>query len=225
MLLHPLGELSVHQRVAPLGMKIQWLGSARPKLGTSRYDVVDFMVGSGDKTPAVVDETLVEVRDDFAPAQYFDMSDDEKLSRPSFEKHRAGVRLPALGMTAGGIQTANLKFENAIVDEILDDSPTPEPLLGLYSDLDLYLLAFKGAAGRSEIRLTGRAKYRVPDMGIGLAEPAFTLTSPDTMDEPAIAGLDPLRGVQTYTEAADLLEAQAALGGSLQVTYTHEAER
>ncbi len=33
------------------------------------------------------------VQDDFAPAQFFELSDEEKLARPSFERHDAGMRL------------------------------------------------------------------------------------------------------------------------------------
>ena len=43
-------------------------------------------------TSAAARSSTTTMQDDFAPAQFFDLTDEEKLARPSFERHDAGVR-------------------------------------------------------------------------------------------------------------------------------------
>jgi hypothetical protein len=83
MVLHPLGSLRVSQRFAPLGSKLDRVGGQRPE--------------DGNRFTLTVASTTFEKRGDvdeqFAPAQYEDLSDDQKLSRKSFEPRHGGVEL------------------------------------------------------------------------------------------------------------------------------------
>ena len=85
VLLHPLGTLTVKQGVVPLNMDISRFGQAAPA-GARRFTISS--VSLGGQSP-----TTQSVPDFFAPAQFFEMSDDEKLSRPSFEPMPAGVSI------------------------------------------------------------------------------------------------------------------------------------
>ncbi len=85
LVLHPYGFLDVSQKLAPLGIPIQLVGSARPARGTV-FTIVDCMVG-GAMAPTA------PTREEFAPAQFFEMSDAEKLSRPSFAEFDSGVAI------------------------------------------------------------------------------------------------------------------------------------
>jgi hypothetical protein len=85
LVLHPYGFLEVSQKLTPLGIPIQLFGSAAPARGRV-FSIVDCRIG-GDPAPTV--PTLEE----FAPAQFFEMSDAEKLSRPSFEQFDSGVAI------------------------------------------------------------------------------------------------------------------------------------
>ena len=86
VLLHPLGTLTVKQSVVPLNMEISRFGQAAPA-GARRFTISSVSLG-GDRA-----RRPQPVRDFFAPAQFFEMSDDEKLSRPSFEPMAAGVSI------------------------------------------------------------------------------------------------------------------------------------
>src|SRR5690606_5894735 len=84
---HPLGTLTVRQGVVPLNLTrdIDKFGGA-PVAGARRFRITRVAVGSGQ-------EATSAVGDDFAPAQYFEMSDEAKLASPSFEPMQAGLRI------------------------------------------------------------------------------------------------------------------------------------
>jgi hypothetical protein len=88
-LVHPLADLRVSQRVLPLDREITRFGNTTPA-DERRYTlgVVD-----PDGTVRTTPEQGVETLDDFfAPAQFLEMSDDDKLAAPAFERMPAGVR-------------------------------------------------------------------------------------------------------------------------------------
>ena len=83
VLLHPLGTLTVKQGIVPLDLDISRFGQAAPA-GARRFTISS--VSLGGQSPRTE-----SVKEFFAPAQFFEMSDDEKLSRPSFEAMAAGM--------------------------------------------------------------------------------------------------------------------------------------
>jgi len=76
LVVHPFGSLEVAQKIAPLGIAIQRFGATVPDKG-SVFRIADVKLG-------VDDAPTTPVREQFAPAQFFDMTDAEALSRPSF---------------------------------------------------------------------------------------------------------------------------------------------
>lgn len=99
---HPMGSLGFRQRVLPFGLTLERLGSALPgDLRHFELARVDVVIGSGAKplsSGRVVDE-------DFAIAQFTALTDDEKLSAPSFQKMEAG----RAGMGFDGWTTPDLQ--------------------------------------------------------------------------------------------------------------------
>ena len=85
LVLHPFGFLDISQKVVPLGLPIQRFGATVPNQG-SVFKIVDVTLGDS--------MAQTEPRhEEFAPAQFFEMSDAEKLSRPSFETLEAGIAI------------------------------------------------------------------------------------------------------------------------------------
>jgi hypothetical protein len=82
LVVHPLATISVRQRVVPLAGPVSRIGALLPKDGTRRYDL-DVSVPGGVRV-----EPLDEL---FAPAQYVDVTDDEKLTGAAFQPMPAGV--------------------------------------------------------------------------------------------------------------------------------------
>jgi hypothetical protein len=85
LVLHPFGTLEVTQKVVPLDLAISLFGTQKPDHGTT-FRVADVKLGTQSEEPTLV-------REQFAPAQFFAMSDAEKLSRKSFETYDAGVQV------------------------------------------------------------------------------------------------------------------------------------
>jgi hypothetical protein len=105
LVVHPLATVSVRQKVAPLGTTVSRVGAVRPRDGTRRYEL-------DAQAPAGIG---VRVQTDhFAVAQYQDLSDDDKLRRPSFSRLPGGVSLVPEAATAVPLQRAvsvDLGFE------------------------------------------------------------------------------------------------------------------
>ncbi|MGH6635223.1 MAG: DUF6603 domain-containing protein, partial [Gammaproteobacteria bacterium] len=84
VLVHPQSELVFRQRVVPLNLTISRFGNTTPT-GDRSFALREVKLNGSEVKPTPVSEH-------FAPAQFFEMSDDEKLSRPSFEPLEAGFR-------------------------------------------------------------------------------------------------------------------------------------
>ena len=85
LVLHPFGTLEVTQKVVPLDLAISLFGTQKPDHGTT-FRVADVTLGGQSEEPTLV-------REQFAPAEFFALSDAEKLSRKSFESYDAGVQV------------------------------------------------------------------------------------------------------------------------------------
>jgi hypothetical protein len=85
LVLHPFGTLEISQKVVPLNLAISLFGAQKPDHGTN-FRISEVRLGGNMETPDAV-------REQFAPAQFFAMSDAEKLSHKSFEAYDAGVRV------------------------------------------------------------------------------------------------------------------------------------
>ncbi len=81
--LHPLSRLAVKQNVVPLDLEIAKFGNATPA-GARLFKIGGVSVGGNSVT-------FRPEKDSFAPAQFLELSDDEKLLAPSFETMTAGV--------------------------------------------------------------------------------------------------------------------------------------
>ncbi|MFE3879179.1 DUF6603 domain-containing protein [Kitasatospora sp. NPDC059146] len=113
LVLHPLGTLLVRQRAIPLDVRLDRIGAQRPSDGR-RFAIA----------PAP-DSGLVRVSvtgDQFAMAQFQDMDDAAKLSRPAYENQDAGLELTA---AAGTLLSPRVVRRSARYDLHVIDSGMP----------------------------------------------------------------------------------------------------
>ncbi len=96
VLVHPEVGLRVRQRVLPLGQKLSRVGNNRLAAET-QFDIKGLFLSDKNKQADTDGEqTVKDVEDYFAMAQYLDgMSEHEKLSGPSFKPQKAGVAMAA----------------------------------------------------------------------------------------------------------------------------------
>jgi hypothetical protein len=180
IVIHPLSRLSVRQRVLPLDREIARFGSARPS-GAREFHI----------TEARVNGALQEVNpvlEYFAPAQFFDMPDDQKLSGPSFELMAAGVRIGGDRIVFGAPVAADLGYEEIIVDSAAKPQPSasPPPPVGLDMQ-SLFLQVQWNAASRSPVQKGGVAEYRAKGINVIVREPKFAVAPADDTAQPAAA--------------------------------------
>jgi hypothetical protein len=206
LLAHPLARPGVHQSVVPLGLTITRFGEGVPS-GDNTFTITGLRMGTGTIPH---DAT----QDDFAPAQFFELTDDEKLERPSFERHDAGLRVKPGDVTSGAPVPKTAAYETFYVDtpggSLREDPGVPLTPPGLG---DLSVVLQFGSAGRAATR-NNRGRYQVPGNPIRVAEPAFVLADKTTM---AAAGIGPAAGA-TFSEMHALLAGNRAL----QILATHE---
>jgi hypothetical protein len=219
IVLDPLGQLFVKQQVVPLNTRrdIEIFGSA-PVAGMRRFAV-----------SASLNDRILQsapVRAAFAPAQFFVMSDDEKLAAPSFESMDAGCVFGDARVTFDNSQVIPAPLEYQVVAITLDGPPpTVPPALAPSSYAlpagSLQTLARSGAAARAPIRRTGRARFR-NDAVQGAARFVPTRWSIAPLGEGPTAPSDP--ALRTFSEYQATVAAMNRGGARWQVVPADEVE-
>jgi hypothetical protein len=114
---HPHGRITAHQKRLPLGITISRY--ERLAVAPQRWDVTAPILG------AIPADGATETREEFAAAQYLEMTRDEELSRPSFEAYRAGMSFTSDRVGGADNRVTVLAWEEKTID---DDPPAPEGL-------------------------------------------------------------------------------------------------
>ena len=188
---HPMGMFDVRQHAVPLETQITRVGASPVPQGLRR---VHLGVPLIDTMPA---GALSEVTDLFSAGSFLDLSDDQKLSRPSFEPMPAGVRIRPGGEVApfDASREAQLRYETFVCDEDGVPGMRSPPRADMLMSSAATLALMAGASGRSELR--ERARYAAPADPIVLAHPGevqvVSKATVAALAEPAV----------TYTMAAE----------------------
>lgn len=109
LVLHPLGSLQISQRAIPLHIPIDKVGNNA--VADAHLFSVSANVPNLQSAPAAP-------REKFAIAQYQNLSDAEKLSRPSFQDFDAGVELVFSGKQIGASKVVKrvVRYEVKLMD-------------------------------------------------------------------------------------------------------------
>jgi hypothetical protein len=108
LILHPVGVLRVSQRALPLQITLDRVGGQKPS------DVKRLSIAVAGGGLAVKGDAFEQ----FAPAQFQDFSDADKLSRPAFVPERAGLDLSAAGtdVRSSVMVKRIVRYEEIIID-------------------------------------------------------------------------------------------------------------
>src|SRR6185503_13818023 len=106
--LHPLGSLHISQMSLPLELKLDKVGNQKPE-DVNRLTIK--VTGGG----------LARIGDafeQFAPAQFQNFSDADKLSRPAFAPEKSGLDLAPAGqdMRSSVMARRTVRYEEIIID-------------------------------------------------------------------------------------------------------------
>jgi hypothetical protein len=131
VLAHPLGQLTVHQREVPLELAMSRFGTVPlPAPLTFHIDPSSVQLGGRAASPAPV-----PVSDFFAPGQFRNLTDDERLSRPSFESYQSGLQFGLANHVAAFPTGSGIGYATVVVDPLAPAPPaaagaTPLPAAG-----------------------------------------------------------------------------------------------
>jgi hypothetical protein len=203
LVLHPFGALEISQKLVPLHVAIQRFGARAPDHGTV-FTLADAKLGPEDAA-------ATNTQEQFAPAQFFAMSDAEKLSRPSFAPYDAGIVIGGdLAPRTDFMRPRDVTYEVIYL-------PEHHPLrlrFALPAELG-GVLAASGAVGQSPLSKNQRAPSALAERVTARAEQYAVVSSDDLtlhashlVFDNATAADQALRG---------LLGAQPELSGAIQV--------
>ena len=215
VLVDPLGGISLHEKVLPLNRKITKFGEARP-IGPDHYNVTTVRVGAA---PA---PSWAPVKDYFAIGQFQELSDPEKLSRPSFEPMDAGVSVASDAAAHGGSLGIDVVYETIIVD-----APDSIRLVGIYTlPLSTQMsMTSRSAAATAPIWKTGLNTYN-PGLDVVKpfrdAETIYTVASTTDLSGRFDIGQGTIG--ETHDALNAYLETHPGERGALQVIPLHELE-
>ena len=196
ILVYPIGTLEVRQRVLPLNLKLTKFGNA-PVTGKDIFNITK--VESGN-----VSLGLNPLKEYFARYQYEEGSDQDKLSRPSFEKLDAGVAIGSDEIAFKFPVPYELEYETEVIDE--NKVTVPLGLTPLSWRMGKVFVA-GSAASTGLIRKTGFRKFHVRGKAakVGIVEEGYAIVgSADLKIEEDIPDNG---GALTHVEASRKLEA------------------
>jgi hypothetical protein len=219
---HPVGTLKISQKVVPLNIQIDRLGSQRPA-DARTFGIGDVRIGPDAFAPPAA-------RESFAPAQLFDMSDEEKLASPSFKSFDSGIRVGDPDrMRTGYAAAREVKYELKYIDSQRDrndqNNQSAPPPGGLF-DVDpraFNAWAVQGATAKSALSFARRRKPALAPETVGVVEESFAIVNVSDLEPfDAESVLSGERAALTRRDA--LIAANPALRGALQVVPMFEID-
>jgi hypothetical protein len=174
VLVHPLATIGVRQTVVPLSTPIERFGNHEPAAHTT-FAITAASIEGQHGFSLGADTT-----ERFAPAQYRDLSDGEKMDSPAFESYPAGKEMANGGLDAGftagnrstNVRTASTGYETTVIDRRNNDQPVDLAELGQFGtagtpavlglpDSMVEAAQQVGRVARGELHTTGVAGFRL----------------------------------------------------------------
>jgi hypothetical protein len=202
ILASPEGFLAVEQRVLPLGRPLDFLGTAVPADHNS-FAVTSVDVDGAAQSAA---QGTSPVTSYFAPAQYWKMTDADKLARPSFEPFASGVKLTPPSQYGAAVELT-ISYDEVVVGADGKSVPQPATTPAAVPAAVTAALAETGAAARAlATRPGGRGRFPGPRLGVSVADLRYVVAHRDNL-----AVVDPVGATGgTYTGAVEALRRRSA---------------
>ncbi len=211
---HPIGVLSVREKIVPLDLQISRYANAAPSDG-DLFSISDVQINNDE-------EPHQPIQDYFASGQFLDLSDADKVSAPSFEKYDAGVTIGSSDIVAGSDSPRTVVYEERYIDEPAGFSRFTR-FYGMPATVHLAMTRL-GAGFASPVKNSGLFKFgaEVGGVAVKTADPSYVITSVEDLSvrsEIAISG-------STYFHARAALDSYLAIhpeeSSNLQIQALYE---
>ncbi|MDH3614231.1 MAG: hypothetical protein OES10_13220 [Gammaproteobacteria bacterium] len=205
LLLHPFGVLSVSQKVAPLGLPIDKFGNQVPAGDTTFTISRD--VGSNENA-----------QEEFAIANFLELSDNEKLSRKSFESIWSGLRF-ATGDASdtGATVDKDIDYEMAYLRRKVT---VPAGRFNLPKSL-FDIMSGGGAVMSNSLSVAARKAGGNGPAAVGLADGGYQVVTVEDLS-PAADGASAGSQAEAFALRDQLVREDPSLAGRIQVVADHE---
>ena len=215
IIVHPMGQLTVRQKVVPLDIPVTKIGNSAPSDG-SQFSIAGVTLGG---SPA----TISAVPDFFAPGQFQQLSDSDQISDPAFQEFDCGVQIGNSSVQGGDDAPRTVTMQWRYIPD-----PQHASVLDRFEALTPGLLtacAQFGAGARSLVKNTGLARFVTPSTTsiLAVGQASYVITSTDDLS--VRADIVPAAGASHAAASAALasyLAANPGQTGSLQVMLACE---
>ena len=173
VVVHPMGSLTVRENVVPLDVPVTKFGNTTPADGT-QFAIASVTLGT---SPAATSP----VPGNFAPGQFQQLSDADKISAPAFEEFHCGVAIGDPSVRAGSDAPRTVTTQWRYVPD-----PTKASVLDRFAVLDADVLGARvqtGAGARSLVKNTGLERYTEPGLTsiVSVSEVGYVITSTEDL--------------------------------------------
>lgn len=164
LVLHPVGVLRVSQRLLPLELSLDKVGNQKPD-DVKRLSVAVGAGGLARKNDAY---------EQFALAQFQDMSDSEKVSHRPFEAERAGLDLSAAG---ADLRSSRMVKRVVRYEEIILDSNFKRFVVSFFNYTSVLFNFFLGgnSISKSELSRARRKQFQPFEERVEVAPESYTV--------------------------------------------------
>ena len=211
VLAHPLGELSVRQKVLPFGIGLDRFGAA-VAASKGPFGITAMTLGAQG---GIVPGASTVLRDAFARGQFFNLSEDDKLTGPQFESFECGhSRIGTDKAWVGAHQAVAFEYEVQVIDSLAEKLRRPLAAL----EVSYESMQRTAQFGALKVGSTGAGtagKFAAPSKGIRVSKPKYKETATDRFD-PADA-----TEFETFSQADEKRRADRR-PGRRQVVESHE---
>ncbi|MEU1268502.1 DUF6603 domain-containing protein [Streptomyces sp. NPDC005799] len=211
LVLHPIGVLRVSQRALPLGLTLHKVGAQKP---------TDFNRLSMEVVGGAL-EKKADAFEQFAPAQFQNFSDADKLSKPAFAPEQSGIELSTAGRD---VRSAVMVRRVVRYEEIVIDSNYKRFARRFRGFLGVLFAFFLNGAAVSKCELSQAVKVKLQPFAekIDVRGETYTVAhqSDNTVFHADAAVFHSEAGAREYLN--DQVAANPSLAGTIHVIPTFE---
>jgi hypothetical protein len=223
---HPFGIIRIAQKEVPLDIGIQKFGSQR-SLDGNRFSIRQVQIEQMDQGIPQEPEPLesIAIKEQFAPAQFFERSDTEKLSSKSFEKYDAGVQLSETEkMDLSYAAARAVSYEVYYKDSQRNQRLNRVPRLVVPDLPSFNAWAVQGAISTSPLSHASKAKSTLAPKEVAVLQEPFLVVYASNLVL-AFPGAEAGSQAGANFLMREMIQKDPTLEGQLQVVSAFEANR